>query len=112
MSIFSERLAILISESNVAQKELAKAINMDATRLSRLKTSEYNPTPDEIRELCRFFQVSADYLVGLSDAPHPAVPETKAEHNLLENYHLLSPQHQLYVLESTQILVNTEKDRP
>ena len=53
----------------LTQKELAAATNMTQRKLSRIERNEFEPSLQDITELCLFFRVSADYLLGLPDSP-------------------------------------------
>lgn len=109
LSIFSERLADLLEESDLYQKQIAQLLHMDNSRLTRLKNGDYAPTPEEIRDFCQLFQVSSDYLLGLTDSPATVAPSTKAEFDLLKGFREMSTASQTYVLESTRLLLDREK---
>lgn len=49
------------------QTELGKLFNMSQKKISRLETGQAQITPDEIEIYCKFFNVSADYLLGFTD---------------------------------------------
>ncbi len=51
----------------VNQTELGKIFNISQKKISRLETGQAQITPDEIEIYCRFFNVSADYLLGFTD---------------------------------------------
>jgi len=69
MIMFSKRLTELREFSNphLRQEDVGKATGMSQRKISRLETGDVQPTPDEIVRLCRFYDVSADYLLGLTD---------------------------------------------
>lgn len=49
------------------QTELGKLFNMSQKKISRLETGQAQITPEEIEIYCKFFNVSADYLLGFTD---------------------------------------------
>ncbi|MBQ8076758.1 MAG: helix-turn-helix transcriptional regulator [Eubacterium sp.] len=67
--MFSKRLTELREFSNphLRQQDVGEATGMSQRKISRLETGDVQPTPDEIVKLCIFYNVSADYLLGLTD---------------------------------------------
>lgn len=62
---FGERLRNLREDSDLTQAELAQAIHMTQRKISYIECGKYEPGIDDIIAFCRFFKVSADYLLGL-----------------------------------------------
>ena len=58
------------------QTELGKVFNMSQKKISRLETGQAQITPDEIGIYCRFFNVSADYLLGFT-VEYKEMPKNK-----------------------------------
>lgn len=67
METFAERLKELRTEKNLTQVELAKATNLSKSAISFWKSGERTPNINAIIVLAKFFEVSADYLIGLED---------------------------------------------
>ena len=63
---FGDRLRSLREDSDLTQTELAQAIHMTQRKISYIECGKYEPGVDDIIAFCRFFNVSADYLLGLS----------------------------------------------
>ena len=70
-SIFSIRLHNLREDADLNQTHLAKAVNMTQRKISYMECGKFEPSLGDIVALCRFFSVSADYLLGLSDERSP-----------------------------------------
>ena len=67
-----EKIRLLREEKGLNQTELGKAVNMTQRKISYLENNKYEPSMEDIKELCRFFNVSADYLLGFSkNMPYP-----------------------------------------
>jgi len=49
----------------LTQEELAEKLNMTQRKISRMETGETEPSLEDIRTICRYFNVSADWLLGL-----------------------------------------------
>lgn len=64
---FNERLRNMREDSDMTQKELGDALNMSQRKISYLETKQTEPTPDEIIAICKFFNKTADYMLGLKD---------------------------------------------
>lgn len=67
--MFSERFRELriFTEPRLKQAELGEKLGMSQRKVSRLETGSTEPTTDEIVAICRFFNISADYILGLTD---------------------------------------------
>ena len=63
---FGERLRLLREEKELNQTELGQAVLMTQRKISYLECGKYEPSIDDIKAFCRFFHVSADYLLGFS----------------------------------------------
>ena len=63
---FGEKIRILREEQELSQKQLGDAIHMTQRKVSYLENDRYEPSLEDIKRLCCFFQVSADYLLGFS----------------------------------------------
>ena len=63
---FGEKLKLLREERELSQTELGKAVNMTQRKVSYMENDKYEPSMEDITALCRYFNVSADYLLGFS----------------------------------------------
>ena len=64
---FQERFSEIITYSNVKQTELAKAANVSKQCISDYKAGKSVPSIDTLFLICKYLDVSADYLLGLED---------------------------------------------
>ncbi len=62
---FGEKIKNLREEAKLNQTQLGKAVNMTQRKVSYIECGKYEPSIDDIVALCNFFQISADYLLGL-----------------------------------------------
>lgn len=68
MSIeFQNRLKELRLEKGISQKELGLAIGTTYSAISYWEKGINEPKISYVIALCKYFDVSADYLLGLSD---------------------------------------------
>ena len=59
---FNERLANLLNESGISQRELAKEINIDEAALSKYVSGVRKPRMDILVNIARVLSVSVEYL--------------------------------------------------
>lgn len=71
MKNFNERLRELREDNNLKQKELAEKLLVDQRSLSFYEIGKYEPNIETIKKIALFFNVSVDYLLGLTDDPKP-----------------------------------------
>ncbi len=99
---FRDILKDLRFEKNVTQGVVAKSCGLTPTCICQLETGARNPTGSTIIALAKYFDVSADYLLGLTsdDGAELYSPPTAGtvhgaqssdETRLLEIYRSLSP---------------------
>ncbi len=65
--IFGERLKALRAEKNIGQNLLAKELEISNASVSYWETGKQEPTAEAIFKLAIYFNVSADYLLGITD---------------------------------------------
>ena len=66
MNNFAERLKELRKEE-LTQKQLAKYLNVNYRTVSSWEAGTRQPDYEILISLCKYFDVSADYLLGLTD---------------------------------------------
>lgn len=66
MLSFGERLKKARERKGLSQKQVMALINLSDKSLSRYETNASAPDPDTIQELICLYDVSADYILGLS----------------------------------------------
>lgn len=69
---FGEKIRLLREERELNQTELGLAVNMTQRKVSYIEQGKYEPSIDDIKALCVYFHVSADYLLGFPKSlPYP-----------------------------------------
>ena len=68
---FGEKIKLLREEKEISQTRLGKAVNMTQRKISYIECGRYEPSVGDIIAFCRFFGVSADYLLGLKERRKP-----------------------------------------
>ena len=65
--MFGSRLKELRLEHKLTQKELAKILLCNQSMITRWEKEECEPTESVIRRTAVYFDVSADFLIGLKE---------------------------------------------
>ena len=95
---FSESLKRFRSAYNLKQKDIATRLGMKQPLYQRYESGETVPAITFIIKLADAYNVSADYLLGRSDSPHPTnfdereVKEAFKIRDLWKQLQSLSPQ--------------------
>lgn len=69
MKIFAERLRKVREERGESREDLGKAIGVGVSQISEMENDRKGTTLEKLVVLCRHYNVSADYLLGLADTP-------------------------------------------
>ena len=64
---FTERFNEILKQSGKTQVEIANALNITKQCINDYKTGKSVPSIETLYSLCKFLDVSADYLLGLTD---------------------------------------------
>lgn len=69
---FGEKIRLLREDRGLNQTQLGKAVDMTQRKISYMENDKYEPSMEDIKALCKYFNVSADYLLGFPKAlPYP-----------------------------------------
>ena len=71
MTTFNERLKEVRKAQKLTQKQVAEGIGISANHYQFYEYGKIEPSIGVAIKLCHYFNVSADYLLGLSDDLHP-----------------------------------------
>lgn len=67
MDIFADRLKDLRTDKKLSLKQLAKELNVSDVAIGRWEKQLRVPNIIELKKIAEFFNVSADYLLGLQE---------------------------------------------
>jgi len=79
------RLRDLREDRDWTQKHVAGLIGVAANTMTNYENERRQLTPELIHKFCDLYGVTADYLLGRSNTPQPAV--SKMDTELLQAYH-------------------------
>lgn len=77
--MFGQRLKTLREQSNMTQEEVSDKINITARTLGNYENEDRRPNPETLTKLANFYNVTTDYILGLSDNPHTNSINTNAQ---------------------------------
>lgn len=72
-----ERIAELRKDKGLKQAEMATILNMSQRNYSHIEVGDYDIPTEVLIKLCIFFDVSSDYLLGLTDERLPYPKQNK-----------------------------------
>lgn len=98
---FNIRLKQLRQKHKLTQSELADILGLKPTAVSNYESRRNEPSFDKLISLSKYFDVSCDYLLGISDAYLPVGGEV-LDKDIVEFFNL----YQQLDLDSTQELKN------
>ena len=64
---YRQRLRALREDHDLSQREVGKIINKSQQGYSHIEDGRAELKIDDLIKLCRFYNVSADYFIGLSE---------------------------------------------
>ena len=73
--IFCIRLKKLRKARGEQQVDLAAAIGIAQTQINAIENGKQGTSFDKLAAICQHYNVSADYLLGLTDEPRPLQKE-------------------------------------
>jgi len=69
MSLFSERLKEAMALRDVSQAELSRAIGKTQGAICNWVSGNRQPSLDNLKEICEYFNIPADYFLGIENYP-------------------------------------------
>ncbi|MGG1554962.1 helix-turn-helix domain-containing protein [Paenibacillus ferrarius] len=78
MSVLGSRIKYLREKLDISQKRLADALGITNIQVSRYETGDRKPDPDTIKKIAEFFDVSSDFLLGVTNDQMESNNETNS----------------------------------
>lgn len=110
---FGMRLENLLEEQNISQKQLSTELHIAPSTLNGYLRRNREPDFNTLIKLANYFQVSTDYLLGITNVRCPASPTTQyndEEGDLVGIYRSLPPLEQNYLLKQAHIYFQQDID--
>lgn len=64
---FAVRLDLLLFENDINNRRFAKVLGTNPNQIGRWLLEEYPPPVDSVIKIAKYFDVTTDWLLGLSD---------------------------------------------
>ncbi len=65
--MYGKRIKEIRLENKLTQKQFAEILNVDFRTVSFWETERYEPSLKQLETICKSFEVSADYIIGIKD---------------------------------------------
>jgi transcriptional regulator with XRE-family HTH domain len=69
--MLSIKLKRLREASSLPQRKVAAALDIDTATYSKIETGRADISGEKLKRLAVFYNISADYILGLTDVPRP-----------------------------------------
>jgi len=74
--LFGQRLRMLRKQAGERQAALAEHLGVTVSQISDMEKGRRGTNLDRLTMICEYYNVSSDYLLGLSDDPKPHFSQT------------------------------------
>lgn len=114
--IIAERLGDIRSGKGKTQTEVATQIGVNRTSIGHYEDAKSSPSVSVLKDLCEYYEVSADYLLGLSSSPYsrddllPYKVGTIPLVGIVERIKSFDDKQQSLLLEILGLLEENKKD--
>lgn len=71
MANYRERLRNIREDRDLTQAELGRLLNKSQQGYNHIEAGRAELKIDDLMKLCRFYNLSADYIIGLTDKKKP-----------------------------------------
>lgn len=68
---YRERLRQIREDRDLTQSEIGKLLDKSQQGYNHIETGRAELKMEDLAKLCRFYNLSADYILGLIDKPRP-----------------------------------------
>ena len=105
---FGKRLISLRKEHHLTRESFADILGISRFTLRNYELNKNEPNSDFLKEISGYFNVSIDYLLGVTDERERVSKHQlkESEHDLIKKYRALSPRAQ----ETIRHLIDLEYD--
>ena len=109
---FQTRLFDLRENANLKQTDLAEKINLRSSAISKYEKGLTQPSMDTLIKFTEIFNVSMDYLMGISNVKNPYSPEsfTPKEACLIMEFRKLTKENQIRIDERISANLDGQKN--
>lgn len=95
-----------ITDSDVKQKKLAQEFHISEAALSNYLTGRSEMPVDILVKIAQYYNISMDYLVGLSDEPHSPMTLKESEQSMVKQFRQLNRDQQELILNNIRFMLD------
>jgi len=108
---FSKRLVDLREDKDMKQKQLADMLGLQSSAISKYEKGATQPNLVTLIKLAEFFEVSVDYLLGISSIKNPYSEDkfTPKEAEIIAKYRKLTPENKIRIDERIGAMIDSQK---
>jgi transcriptional regulator with XRE-family HTH domain len=108
---FMTRLYSLREEKDMKQKDLAAMLNIKPSAISKYEKGIAQPSIPTLIRIAEIFEVTVDYLLGLSSVKNPYSPDrfTPKEAEIIAKYRKLTRENRIRIDERIGAIIDGQK---
>jgi len=108
---FAKRLSELREEHDIKQSKLAEMLSLKPSAVSKYETELTHPGIPTIIKIAEIFNVSVDYLLGVSSIKNPYTKEnfTPIECEIITRYRKLSKENKIRIDERINAMLDGQR---
>ena len=108
---FKARLLELRENANMKQTDLAAQVSLKSGAISKYEKGVSQPSMETIIKFAEIFNVSIDYLLGVSSIPNPYTTEkfSPKEADIILRFRRLSKENQIRIDERINTMLDNAK---
>ena len=101
---YGARIKEYLTDHDIKQKKLAEQLGISPAMLSHYLTGRNEMPIDTLIKLSEMFQLSLEYLVGISDQPEQPMTLSAGERELITAFRTLSPDQREIIQENLRLM--------
>ena len=111
--LFVKRLIDLREEKNMTQADLALLLKLGQGAVSKYENGKSEPPVDTLIEIATHFEVSVDYLLGLSSLKNPYSSDTftPKETEIITKYRMLMLENKIRIDERINAMIDGQRQK-
>ncbi|MEE1124872.1 MAG: helix-turn-helix transcriptional regulator [Acutalibacteraceae bacterium] len=80
---YCKRLYDLRTDNDLLQEDIAKVLGITKQAYGRYEKGTRKLSIEDLKKLCEFYNVSADYIIGLTNITKPNWKQSKIKNNVI-----------------------------
>ena len=101
---FPERAKAIQTDSDIKVRALAKALDVHEYNLGSYLNGKRTMPYDVMISFAKYYHVTTDYLLGLTDDPAPPYPVSPSERTMLESFRSLSREQRELIVQNIEFM--------